>query len=139
VDPRGGAPPLVKLRKRPEFLFVAQGVKAGRATLVIQARMRTPPRSAIGMGFTATRKIGGAVVRNRAKRRLRAVAAALLPKLGRPGADYVFVARADTGVCGWDRLLDDARSALHTLSAALLAPREGRHDRAAASPPAAPE
>jgi len=49
-------------------------------------------RSGIGVGFTATKKIGNAVTRNRAKRRLREVARALLPELGRPGHDYVLIA-----------------------------------------------
>lgn len=84
--------------------------------MVIQARPREGAAvETIRVGFTATRKIGGAVVRNRAKRRLREVARALLPLLGRPGVDYVFVARAGTPQRPWERLLDDAKSALLSL------------------------
>jgi len=67
-------------------------------------------------GFTATKKIGGSVVRNRAKRRLREAARLTLPELGRPGCDYVFVARAATPACPWPALLDDVRTALISLA-----------------------
>jgi ribonuclease P protein component len=70
-------------------------------------------------GFTATRKIGNAVVRNRAKRRLREAARLLLPQLGRPGYDYVFIARQGADERPWPRLLDDVKSALVRLACAL--------------------
>ncbi len=76
----------------------------------------------MGAGFTATRKIGGAVVRNRARRRLREAARQTLPELGLPGVDYVFVARADAAAAPWPALLDDVRNALISLRAELAAP-----------------
>jgi ribonuclease P protein component len=81
---------------------------------VVQARRRAgeAPGDHTGEGFTATKKIGNAVTRNRAKRRLRAAAQSLLPRLGQPGFDYVFIARNDTATCDWRRLLDDMESAL---------------------------
>jgi ribonuclease P protein component len=57
------------------------------------------------------------VVRNRAKRRLRHAAAALVPLHGKPGRDYVFIARAGTAKRPWVRLLDDVESALISLAA----------------------
>jgi ribonuclease P protein component len=70
----------------------------------------------MGAGFTATKKIGNAVTRNRAKRRLREAARTLLPLHGLAGTDYVFIARMDTATIGWQRLLDDMESALISLA-----------------------
>lgn len=64
------------------------------------------------VGFTASRKVGNAVVRNRAKRRLRAVAAQLLTVRGNPWTDYVLIARAATARRPFAALLDDLESAL---------------------------
>ena len=67
----------------------------------------TTPDAPARFGFTATRKLGGAVVRNRARRRLKAAAALLGPGHARPGVDYVFVARAGTLDRSWEQLLRD--------------------------------
>ena len=110
---------VVRLKTRPQFLFVRGGPSERRKTLVVQARPRSEADQspdAIGAGFTATKKIGNAVTRNRAKRRLREAARALLPLHGRPGTDYVFIARMDTATIGWQRLLDDMESALISLA-----------------------
>lgn len=106
---------VVRLTRRPQFLFVAKGRAERRKCVLVQARARGEGE-AIGVGFTATKKIGGAVVRNRAKRRLREVARRLLPQLGQPGHDYVFIARRDTAEAPWQRLLDDVESALVSLA-----------------------
>ena len=102
---------VVRLKTRPQFLFVRRGYYERRKSLVIQARKR-PGSTLIGAGFTATKKIGNAVIRNRAKRRLREAARQLLPLHGETGTDYVFIARIDTATIGWQRLLDDMESAL---------------------------
>lgn len=68
------------------------------------------------VGFTASRKVGGAVVRNRAKRRLRAAAAHILPDAGRPGTDYVLIARAATAARPFAALLDDLETALRRVA-----------------------
>lgn len=70
----------------------------------------------IRVGFTATKKIGNAVVRNRAKRRLREVARAVLPRYGQPGFDYVFIARGSTALRPFEKLLQDAEKAVLSLS-----------------------
>lgn len=125
-----GSLPVERLRLRREFLFVAGGVAERRFSLVAQARRRIPQREAAGLGFTATRKVGGAVERNRARRRLREAARRLLPLFGVAGVDYVLIARQDTGACPWPRLLDDMESALLSLRRRLAAGDEARRPRA---------
>ena len=105
-----------RLLRRPQFLAAAKGVSEARGGVVIQRLERGDGSPHVGMGFTATRKIGGAVQRNRAKRRLRQAARALLPDHGVPGSDYVFIARMGTTDRPWDRLLDDVKSALTRLA-----------------------
>jgi len=104
---------------RPQFIYVRGGRAERRRSLVVQARKRAGEAigTHAGAGFTATKKIGNSVVRNRAKRRLREAARLLLPKLARPGWDYVFIARQETADIGWPRLLDDMESALLSLAA----------------------
>lgn len=105
-------PKIERLKKRPDFLSAAKGASAPRGAVVVQMRPRGDGSPLIRVGFTATRKIGGAVVRNRAKRRLREAARALLPLYGKAGCDYVLIARAGTPSRPWGRLLDDVKSAL---------------------------
>jgi ribonuclease P protein component len=106
---------IARLKRREEFLKVAGSRrKAALPGLVLQAARG--PDDAIRCGFTATKKLGGAVVRNRAKRRLRAAAQAVLPVAGMRGYDYVLVARAGTIERSWPLLLDDLRKALETLT-----------------------
>ena len=109
-----------RLKRRPHFLRVASGrsrwVTPG---LILQVRRRGdaddadpgPPR----VGFTASRKVGNAVSRNRARRRLRALAERLLPGHGLPGHDYVIVARAETVRRPYSALTRDLASALARL------------------------
>ena len=110
---------VARLRVRPQFLYVRHGKSERRKALVIQARSRRgeAPGHYIGAGFTATKKIGNAIIRNRAKRRLREAARVLLPQHGKAGWDYVFIARMETPEIGWARLLDDMESALISLAA----------------------
>jgi ribonuclease P protein component len=107
-----------RLTKRSEFLFVRQGVRVSRGVVLIEAR-RQAEDGPIRVGFTASKKVGGAVQRNRARRRLREAARQLLPDLGLAGIDYVLVARQQTPDASWDALLDDVRNALIRLRADL--------------------
>jgi ribonuclease P protein component len=106
-----------RMKRRAEFLAAARGASCARGAVVVQALDRSRQRAAIRAGFTATRKIGGAVVRNRAKRRLREAARLVLPLHGKAGFDYVFVARGGTASRPWARLLDDVENALISLAA----------------------
>jgi len=105
-----------RLKSRPQFLAAAKGVSKASGAVVVQALDRGDGDPAVRVGFTATRRIGGAVVRNRAKRRLREAARALVPLHGAPGFDYVLIARQGTGDRPWARLLDDVKSALIRLA-----------------------
>ncbi|MGF1455728.1 MAG: ribonuclease P protein component [Alphaproteobacteria bacterium] len=105
---------LVSLRKRADFLRAQRGQRAASRGVVVQFVAEDTPAAdgMIRFGVTATRKIGGAVVRNRAKRRLRALARSLLRREGRAGGLYVLIARQDTPSRAYDRLQADLRHAL---------------------------
>ena len=100
-----------RLKTRPQFLAAAKGASCAKGAVVVQA-LAHQGQTRVRVGFTATRKIGGAVQRNRAKRRLRAAAQALLPLYGLKGHDYVLVARAGTLTRDYPGLLDDLKAAL---------------------------
>ena len=104
------------LKNRPDFLRAAQARRQGTAGFLVQARARGDDRALVRVGFTASKKIGNAVARNLAKRRLREVARAVLPDLGRPGWDYVLVARPGvTTTRVYALLLTDLATALRSL------------------------
>ncbi len=116
-------PGIVRLTRRSEFLHAAAaGRKSAMPGLVLQAvfpadqpvqgegwRDRHAP---IRVGFTASRRVGGAVARNRAKRRLRAAVARVMPGHARAGQDYVVIARAATVHRRFEELLRDLQAAL---------------------------
>ncbi|MEM6413500.1 MAG: ribonuclease P protein component [Pseudomonadota bacterium] len=79
-------------------------------------RRRRSDNSQIRVGFTITKKIGNAVVRNRIRRRLKSAAAELFPKHAEQGADYIFIARRNSAQCAYDALLNDLMRALTKLS-----------------------
>jgi ribonuclease P protein component len=127
----GGRQRLARLKRRSEFLRAAgRGRKWAAPGLVLQACKRDeadgeaaepgPPR----IGFTASRKVGNAVARNRARRRLRAVADQVLPQSGLPGIDYVLIARAATLSRPYMDLVGDLETALQRV--AEDRPRRGR-------------
>jgi ribonuclease P protein component len=107
--------PLQRLTRRAEFLKVAAGRRKSVAPgLILQAYPQLAA-DALRVGFTASRKVGNAVARNRARRRLRAVAAAVLVTHAASGHDYVVIARAGTLTRSYDALLEDLTAGLKRL------------------------
>jgi ribonuclease P protein component len=112
---------LARLKRRADFLRVAAtGRKWATPGMIVQSRPRAldenVPAAALRVGFTASKRVGNAVARNRARRRLRALAAELLPGLGRPGHDYVLIARAGTLTRPYAALRADFGGALARLA-----------------------
>jgi len=103
------------LKKRADFLRAARGIRRVEGAITLETCATPDTETAatkVRIGFTASKKIGNAVARNRAKRRLRAAARELLPLLGRPGHDYVLVARGTTVARPFPALLSDITTAL---------------------------
>lgn len=108
----------VILTRRADFVAASRARRQSRPGLMLQARRRDPAGSdgPVRVGFTCSKKVGNAVARNRAKRRLRAAARAVLPALARPGWDYVLVGRpAITAARPFAALCDDLASALDAI------------------------
>ncbi len=99
--------------KRADFLRAASARRQGMPGFLLQARDRQDGTATVRVGFTCSKKIGNAVARNRAKRRLRAVARAVLPGLAHDGWDYVLVGRPGATIArGFADLLGDLTAAL---------------------------
>jgi len=143
-------PTVGRLKTRPQFLKVAAARRKWVTPgLVLQAARRqhgedrAAPVAHLGaaaaqepevrVGFTVTRKVGNAVERNRAKRRLRAAAAEVFPRLGRVGTDYVVVGRVATLTRPFAALKADLEQAVGKLDGGRGAAGPGR--RAKETPP----
>ena len=114
---------LPTLKRRRDFLRAARnGVKSVTPGLVLQVRPNAeadPSGAGIRVGFTVSRKVGNAVRRNRARRRLRAAAERVLGERARPGRDYVLIGRRGTIARPFEALVRDLESALERADAAL--------------------
>ena len=109
-----------RLKKRADFLRAQKGIRQRSAGLTLEICATPEPVGREGcfrLGFTASRKVGGAVERNRAKRRLRAAARAILPLQARERTDYVLIARPATLTRPYAELMKDLA---HCLAAAHL-------------------
>ncbi|WNK00520.1 ribonuclease P protein component [Thalassospiraceae bacterium LMO-JJ14] len=118
-----------RLKKRREFLAVA-GAKRKWATpgMVVQVRKRPAGEAGkdlVRVGYTTSRKVGNAVVRNRARRRLRACVDAVLPGQVKPGLDIVIIGRAATPARPFEDLKDDFLKSLKKLDACIAASERG--------------
>jgi ribonuclease P protein component len=112
---------LDRMKTRADFLRAQKGRRVNLAALGLEM-CPTPEAlskaATLRVGFTASTKVGNAVARNRAKRRLRAAARALLPLLGSPGHDYVLIARTLTVTRPFAELLDDLTKAMGAIERA---------------------
>src|SRR5689334_20088444 len=97
---------LATITKRSDFLAANHGRKCVTGTFILQMRPRGDEEAA-RFGFTVTKKMGGAVKRNRIKRRLREAVRKIAPKLALPGHDYVLIARSKALACDFPVLLRD--------------------------------
>ncbi|HSK38383.1 MAG TPA: ribonuclease P protein component [Arenibaculum sp.] len=118
------APGLGRLERRPEFLAVAGARRKYVAPgLILQIRRhddRQRPAAgepSIRVGYTASKKVGGAVERNRARRRLRAAVRETIPALAMPGHDIVVIARTETLTRDFAMLKRDIEAGLKRLGA----------------------
>src|ERR1700710_1489540 len=109
------APAPMRLKRRAEFLRVAKaGRKAAMPGLVLQALVHEAPGPA-RLGFTVTKKVGNAVIRNRTRRRLKEAARAVLAEAPLCGVDLVLIGRDATRARPFEALKDDLRRALGKL------------------------
>ena len=105
-----------RLKTRAEFLHVRDGSRFAAPSLVLQARARGEPGGALlgvaRFGFTASKALGGAVVRNRVRRRLKEAVRIVGPDHALPGYDYVLIARAGTVQRRFTEITKDLERAL---------------------------
>lgn len=125
------------IANRSDFLKAASARRQPAGSFMLQARDRKDGYALTRVGFTASKKTGNAVVRARAKRRLREIARAILPEMGLPGWDYVLVSRPGvTTEANFESMLRDLQKAI----AAVHRPRvdRPRDDKGHGAPKPAP-
>jgi ribonuclease P protein component len=122
--PEPAGEPTGRLTKRAEFQRVSRGRRASAATFILQYRRREgtdeEARSSARVGLTVTKSVGGAVERNRVRRRLKEALRAAAPLEAESDHDYVLMARREALGRRFTALVDDVRRAF----------RAARRDRA---------
>lgn len=107
---------VIRLKKRRDFVHLNNNgqkvITKGFVLLALSRKENNPFSDMIRVGFTTTKRLGNAVVRNRIRRRLRAVAAHVIPAFGKEGYDYILIGRLTTNACSFKRLLSDLETTL---------------------------
>ena len=114
--------PITRLKRRRDFVSITRrGQKWATPGLILQSHRRkdaeTTSRDGIRVGFTVTKKVGNAVIRNRARRRLKAVAGDVMATHGQDLFDYVLIGRAGTLKRPYALLVSDLKTAMQRLNA----------------------
>lgn len=123
---------LTTLKRRPEFLRVRSGARWATPAFVLEGKRRDTPAlppvlpGAPRFGFTVSRQVGGAVERNRIKRRLKAAVRGILPDHARPDFDYVLIARRPALDARFASLVADLVEALRRVHTRKPRPRPGQ-------------
>lgn len=103
------------LDKRADFLRAARGQRQHSKTVIVQKFSRSDTFG-IRVGFTCSKKVGNAALRNRAKRRLRSAAQTVLATYGETGCDYVLIGKHDTTAhMPFERVISDLTECLNKL------------------------
>ena len=116
----GKSPALSTITHRRDFLVAAGAKKFVTHSLILQMAKRNsdhPAGPQARTGFTVTKRMGNAVIRNRIKRRLRAAAREIAPKWALVGHDYVIISRIKVLQCPFSELLRDMEFAFSRISA----------------------
>lgn len=119
---------MLRLKRRSEFLAAARGLRTSRRGFVLQAIKRKNDNTAPArVGFTVTKKVGNAVVRNRIKRRLRELARLHGPEFFQPGWDYVLIGRRGALHLSFEAMIADFRGCARDAAAGKNDPPRKRH------------
>ncbi|MDR1983123.1 MAG: ribonuclease P protein component [Holosporaceae bacterium] len=109
----------LRIKKRKDFVRVSKSNFSFRANSVV-VLCNFNGLNTHRVGFTASKKIGNAVIRNLCKRRMRAAADIIFTKIGLAGIDYVLIARKSTDSVNWSLLVEEITHAVNFLNDKIL-------------------